>query len=184
MTTHTMPRPLERDRTPHRIGQLAIITVLILIFIVIAARRISELRVVAEQTHVIHTVGALQSAIGLQVMERVLRGGLAAVANMERADPMGYLDPAPANYQRLDGPLPPEQMVPRRWYYEPGEGVLTYRVQYGDYLETDLPGPPRVRFQLQLRYQDVNGNGRYDPGSDSLGSVGLVALEPYRWREP
>lgn len=180
------PQPLDRDRAPHRVGQLVIIVVLILIFVIIAARRLWELRIVAEQTHVIHTVGALQSAVGIEVVERVLRGGLAAVADMDRADPMDYLDPdrRPTNYQRLDHPLPLEQLVPRRWYYDAQEGILTYRVQHGDYLETELPGPPRIRFQLQLRYDDVDGNGRYDAGIDNLGGVGLVLLEPYRWREP
>lgn len=182
-----IPLPqLDRDRTPHGIGQLVIITILVLIFIVIAARRIWELRIVAEQTSVIHTIGALQSAIGIQVMEHVLRGGLDAVATMERANPMDYLDPArlPANYQRLDGPLPPEQLAPRRWYYEPQAGILIYRVDNGAHLETGLPGPARIRFQLQLRYEDLNGNGRYDPASEQLGGVSLVTLEPYRWREP
>ena len=187
MTGHTpIPVSLDRDRTPNRVGQLVIIAILVLIFIVIAAQRIWQLRIVAEQTHVIHTVGALQSAVGIEVMERVLRGGLAAVADMDRADPMDYLDPdrRPRNYQRLDRPLPPEQMVPHRWYYEPQQGVLTYRVQHGDYLYTALPGPPRIRFQVQLRYDDIDGNGRYDPGIDSLGGVALVPLEPYRWLEP
>lgn len=184
MTMQAMPRPLDRARPPHSFGQLVIVTVLILIFIVIAARRIWELRIVAEQAAVIHTVGVLQSAIGIQVMERVLRGGLGTVAGMERANPMDYLDPPPANYQRLDGPVPPEQLTPRRWYYEPQEGILLYRVDHGEYLETELGGPPRIRFQLQLRYDDSNGNGRYDADSESLGGVSLVALEPYGWRKP
>jgi len=179
-------QPLDRDRAPHGLGQLALVTLLILIFIVIATQRIWELRIVAEQTHVIHTVGALQSAVGIQVMERVLRGGLDSVASMEHADPMDYLDPdrRPRNHQRLDSPLPPEQMTPRQWYYDPQQGILVYRVAHGEYLETELPGPPRIRFQLQLRYEDRNGNGRYDPDSESLGGVNLVTLEPYGWREP
>ncbi|WP_127474655.1 hypothetical protein [Sulfurivermis fontis] len=179
-------QPLDPDRPPRGLGQLVLVTLLILIFIVIATRRIWELRIVAEQTHVIHTVGALQSAIGIEVMKRVLRGGIAAVADMDLADPMDYLDPdrRPRNYQRLGGPLPPEQMVPRRWYYEPQQGILIYRVDHGEYLETELPGPPRIRFQLQLRYEDRNGNGRYDADSDALGGVSLVTLEPYRWLAP
>lgn len=177
-------QPLERERPPHSLGQLVLVTLLILIFIVIAARRIWELRIVAEQTSVIHTVGALHSAIGIQVMERVLRSGLGSIAAMEHADPMDYLDPPPANYQRLDGPVPPEQLVPRRWYYEPQQGILIYRVDHGEYLETELPGPPHIRFQLQLRYEDRNGNGRYDAGSEDLGGVSLVTLEPYGWRSP
>lgn len=186
MTMQPMPHALDHDRAPRRLGQLVVVTLLILIFIVIATHRIWELRIVAEQTHVIHTVGALQSAVGIQVMERVLRDGLNSVAGMEHADPMDYLDPdrRPPNHQRLDGPLPPEQMVPRQWYYEPQQGILVYRVAHGDYLETELPGPPRIRFQLQLRYEDRNGNGRYDPDGESLGGVNLVALEPYGWREP
>ncbi|PKM43616.1 MAG: hypothetical protein CVV05_12125 [Gammaproteobacteria bacterium HGW-Gammaproteobacteria-1] len=186
MTAIIPPRALDRDRAPNRIGQLVIIFVLILIFIVTAARRIWELRIVAEQTSVMHTVGALHSAIGIQVMERVLRGGLEGVAAMEHANPMDYLDPErmPGNYQQLDGPVPAEQLTPRRWYFEPQQGILIYRVDNGDYLETELPGPPRIRFQLQLRYDDANGNGHYDAGIDSLGGVGMVALEPYRWLAP
>lgn len=176
--------PLQRERPPHHLGQLAIITILILIFIVIAARRIWQLRIVAEQTAVIHTLGTLQSAIGLQVMERVLHGGITTIAAMDRANPMDYLEPPPANYQQLDGPLPPEQLTPRRWYYEPQQGILIYRVQYGDYLETELPGPARLRYQLQLHYADRNGNGQYDPDSDDLDGIHLVPLDPYRWREP
>lgn len=180
-----MPPPLlARDRLSPRLFQTVLVTLLILIFIAIATPRIWELRVAAEQTHVMHTVGALHSAIGIQVMERVLRGGLTAVADMERANPMDYLDPPPPNYQRLAGPVPPERLAPRRWYYEPQQGILIYRVAYGEYLDTALPGPPRIRFQLQLRYADRNGNGRYDAGSEDLDGVGLVALEPYAWRKP
>lgn len=164
--------------------QLMVIVILILVFIAVAAQRIWQLRIVAEQTAVTRMIGTLRSAVGAQVMERILHGGPAAVADMEHADPMQYLDPKPANFESTTNPVPPEQMIPYRWYYDTADGILTYRVGNEAYLDTPLAGPARIRLQLQLHYQDRNGNGRYDPDLDGLGSINLVVLDPFQWREP
>ncbi len=164
-----------------RMLQLAIIVVLITIFITIAIHQIWRLRVAAERVAVMQMVGNLRSAISIEVMYRALHGGLGSVTEMNHADPMLYLQHLPANFETLKGPMPPEEMQPYRWYYEPTSGMLIYRVGNGDYLDTSLAGPPRIRFQLQVHYKDMNGNHHFDPGVDVLQGVDLVALDRYKW---
>jgi len=164
--------------------QFVLVVILILIFMGIAARRIWELRVVAEETEVIRMIGGMQSALSLQVTERVLKKGLDAVATMNHSNPIDYLKEPPPNYDLLSTPLPPEQMLPMHWYFDEINGILIYRVGNGEYLDTPLAGPARIRLQVQLRYDDRNKNGRYDAGVDSVTGLNLVPLDAYHWRTP
>ena len=165
----------------NRLLELAVIVILIAIFITVAIHQIWRLRVAAERVAVMQMVGGLRTAISIELMHQVLHGTPADIARMDHADPMLYLQQLPPNFQVLKGPVPPEQLQPYRWYYEPNSGILIYRVGNGEYLDTPLPGPPRIRFQLQVHYQDINGNHHYDPGIDMLQGVDLIALEPYKW---
>ena len=184
MAQRIMPRFMTTtngDASRVRMLQLAVIVVLITIFITVAIHQIWRLRIAAERVAVMQMVGTLRSAISIEVIHRALHGGLGAIAAMDHADPMLYLRQPPANFEALKGPMSPEEMQPYRWYYEPTSGILTYRVCNGDYLKTTLSGPPRIRFQLQVRYTDVNHNHRFDPGIDTLQEVDLVALDRYSW---
>ncbi len=167
-----------------RTSELGIIVVLIAIFIGVAARHIWEFRIVAEKTSVMNMMGDIRSAVGIQVAQRVVRRGLEAVAQMDHSNPMTYLDPQPTNYELLSSPLPPEKMVPYRWYFDPTSGELIYRVANSAYFRTSLPGPARIRLQLQLQYTDHNGNHRYDPGIDTIEGLELVSLDDYQWITP
>jgi len=44
---------------------------------------------------------------------------------------------------------------------------------------TGLNGPPRARFSVELDYDDIDRNGRFDPGRDPVLGLKLVPLEPY-----
>lgn len=164
--------------------ELALIAVLIVVFVAVAAHRIWLLRIAAEQTAVVTMLGSIRSAIGIQTMQRVLHGGIETLVEMDRANPVDYLEPVPANYELLAEPLAAEQMFPYRWYFDTTRHQLIYRVANGEYLETNLPGPARIRFQLQLRYLDTNQNGSYEAGTDTIQGIELVELDRYRWLQP
>lgn len=179
-----MRLPVTDARNPaqrNRLLELVVIVILILIFITVAIHQILRLRVAAERVAVMQMVGSLRTAISIELMHLVLHGTPADIAAMNHADPMLYLQQLPPNFEVLKKPVPPAQLQPYRWYYEPKSGILIYRVGNAEYLDTPLPSPPRIRFQLQVRYKDVNGNHHYDPGIDGLQGVDLVALEPYKW---
>jgi hypothetical protein len=45
-----------------------------------------------------------------------------------------------------------------------------------------LAGPPRLRLAVQPDYDDLDRNGRFDPGRDPVRGLKLVPLEPYYWK--
>ncbi|MGE0080562.1 MAG: hypothetical protein AB7U81_04635 [Thiohalomonadaceae bacterium] len=167
-----------------RLFETVLVIILALVFVVIAAKRIYELRITAEQVGVAHTVGALRTGLSHRVVELALQGDMGALAGLAQANPLDFLKEAPTRYVTLEGPLPPEDMLPYHWYFEPATGVLTYRVGNEDALITALPPPARIRFRVQLDYADENGNGRFDPKTDVISRLDLVPLEPYAWRTP
>jgi hypothetical protein len=40
-----------------------------------------------------------------------------------------------------------------------------------------------VRFRIEPDYEDIDHNGRYDPGRDPLLGLKLVPVEPFSWKE-
>ncbi len=50
--------------------------------------------------------------------------------------------------------------------------------------QSPLDGPPRIRLQMRLNYDDLDGDGRFDVTRDEIHGLRIDPLEPYRWREP
>ena len=55
------------------------------------------------------------------------------------------------------------------WYFDSGDGTLICRVANPRFLETDLPGPSRIRFRI---VEQAKGNAPH---------LALKPLDPYRW---
>ena len=158
--------------------RLIALVVLMVIFITVAMQSIWKIRVAAERTHVAWMVGTMQSAIGIEVATRAVRGGLDEIAKLHQGNPMALLDnqktPMMGAFSylgELDNP-DPETVAPRSWYFDIQSRELIYRVAMDDAFVSELEGPARVRFALK---------GRYSGGT--LGGIGLVSLGEYRWIE-
>lgn len=162
--------------------EFAVIVVLVLAFIVIATFRIWELRVQAERVGIEQMVGTLKSALGIELATSVVRkGAQESLAGYHHCNPMAFLDNLPANYLG-EFDTAPEEPVAGAWYYNRGDATVVYRVRFSDDFLSDNPADPAVvRFQVQLDYRDLNGNGRFDPAADSAAALNLVALDNYRW---
>jgi len=81
----------------------------------------------------------------------------------------------------LEGPDPAD--IPGgNWYYDRSDRTLVYRVDNDEFFVTGLPGPARVKFAVVPEYEDLNGNGRFDPGIDNYQSIRLQAVNDYEWR--
>ena len=87
----------------------------------------------------------------------------------------------PADYFGETDSDAPDEVPPGNWYFYRPDGDLIYRVRQTRYLRTDLAGPPRIRFRVDIRFQDNNGNGRYDPDSDGFEGLSFHALDHYEW---
>jgi hypothetical protein len=61
--------------------------------------------------------------------------------------------------------------------------ALVYVVRFPQQFITALPGPPRLRLAVEPDYDDLDRNGRFDPGRDPVHGLKLVALEPFYWKQ-
>jgi hypothetical protein len=161
-----------------------LVIALVLVFVAIAAQRIWELRVAAEETAVAQVIGAIRTGLGHRVLGLSMRGQISEIARLQEADPAFFLERAPSNYEVLREPLAPEAMRPYRWYFDPASRILTYRVGNEREFASPLGAPARIRLQVQVEYADNDRNGRFDEETDTLFRVNLVALESFRWRSP
>ncbi len=164
--------------------ELVIVVIIISLLIVFAVDRLLALRVEAERVAIEQLTGTIRSAMGIQVAATVAKeGGLQNIARLNNSNPMALLAETPGRYLgELDTP-DPANIEAGNWYFDKQQGMLVYRVINSGYLQTELVGPARVRFQLQLVYTDNNQNQRYDVGRDNIHGLRLQAVEPYKWKQ-
>ena len=162
--------------------ELAVLTMLILTFIVTALFRIWELRVTAERVGIEQVVGTLKSALGIELAASVVKHrSQADLTRFHHCNPMAFLDPAPVNYIG-EYEATPEEAEAGSWYFNRRDATLEYRVRFSDYFSSsNADNPSMVRFQVQLEYSDLNHNGTFEPAIDSASALTLVTLDNYHW---
>jgi prepilin-type N-terminal cleavage/methylation domain-containing protein len=164
--------------------ELVIVVVIISLLIVFAVDRLLVLRVDAERVAVEQLAGTIRSAMGIQVAATVAtEGGLQNIGNLNKSNPMALLAETPGTYLGELDKADPAAIEAGYWYFDKQQGMLVYRVINSGYLQTELEGPARIRFQLQLVYTDKNRNRRYDAGRDSIHGLRLKAVEAYKWKK-
>ena len=149
-----------------RLFKLAALAILILIFVTVATIKIWELRVAAERIGVMHTLGALQSALGIKLGEVVVREGPSALVQLQHSNPMDLLQQgtsdetpyniqagiAPSNYLGEFNPAeaPMEEGV---WYFDLEQKILIYRVRFVENFRSDnATYPNQARYQLRINF--------------------------------
>lgn len=161
--------------------ELVVVIIIISILMVLAIQRLLSLQVDAERVVMESVVGALRSAIGIKVAEKIVRQNIGDLATLENGNPMNLLAETPSNYiGELTG-ADPLTLVPGSWYFDSDNHVLVYIVDNIGYFSGGMTDPSRARFRMRLVYTDKNNNGSYDSGVDSIEGLRLAPLESYRW---
>jgi prepilin-type N-terminal cleavage/methylation domain-containing protein len=179
------PTVAEQQRRSRGFSMLELVVVVCLIALLaaFAADRLMRLRVEAERTGFDSTVGALRSALGIQVAQRVARDRIAELPKLVGANPMDFLSELPENYKGDFYGVDPRLIEEGAWYFDKQDGTLVYRVRYDEFLDTRLEGPARIRLAIVPVYEDRNGNGRFDPATDVLKGLRLNTLDSYKWSD-
>ena len=126
----------------------------------------------AEAAAAVTVVGTMRSALGMEVAARIVRPG-SEVDALAGANPMRLLSERPDNYLgEVDG-VPPENLPPGHWYFDLASRELVYLVRYDQYFRTELPGPPRLVFQVELDYNE----------REELAGVRLRRVNEYVWTQ-
>ncbi len=163
--------------------ELLLVIILVIVFVALAMDRLLPLRGAAEAVSVARNVGVMRSALGIEVGERVVRDGAASLGELHRGNPMEILQSPPANYLgELDGP-DPATIEGGHWYFDSHSRELVYRVRWPRYFDSELEGPPRIRWRLLVEYHDRDATGDFTPGADSVSGVRLHSPDRYDWQD-
>lgn len=162
--------------------ELLIVIVIVSALLVVAIDKLLVLRFEAERTAVQTVIGALRSALYIEFAGAAARGELKRMDDAPGSNPMRYLSETPSGYLgEFYGP-DPAVFEPGTWYFDLRERALVYLVRFPQPFITPLAGPPRLRLTVQADYEDLNRNGRFDPGREPVRGLKLVPLEPFFWK--
>ncbi len=144
---------------------------------VLAIEKIWALRTEAERAAVAQVVGALRTALGLEVARRFVREGLDSIPDLVDSNPMELLAQRPAGYRGEAENADPGSFGAGEWYFDSAAGTLTYVVRFQDSFDT-AQVPARLTFRVVLRYRDVDGSGMFEQGVDDISGLDLEPVEP------
>lgn len=100
---------------------------------------------------------------------------LARFGTMSGAMGMNYV----GEFEAID----PGAISPGHWYFDRQERMLVYRVRNDEFFRSTLPGPARIRFRLDVHFDDPDRDGRYNPATEIITGVGLVPADNFTWIE-
>lgn len=151
--------------------EMVIAITLVVLLYVTMLEKLLPLRGDAEAANVATVVGTLRSAIGIEVAALLVDGDLTAIEGLAGRNPITLLAEVPENYLGEVAGVDPANLPPGYWYFDSASRELVYLVQFGDYFRTELPGPPRMVFHVDLVY---NERGQ-------LAGVRLTRVNSFVW---
>ena len=193
-----------------QLSRLELVVVVIVLGLVLSVflQHMLKMFALAERSLLANSVININSAIQYRAAGYALRGDYTSLEAMQGMNPftMAGLDPpvwlnpeseirmpqemlagiaimqVPGNYLgEMDNPDPAE-IEGRHWYFDLRDRTLVYRVDNAEYFDSNLPGPPRVIFAVEIEYEDYNTNNRFDPPADEYLGVRLQQLNEYGWQ--
>ena len=162
--------------------ELLIVIVVVGLLLAVAIDRLLKVRYEAERAMVQSVTSALRSALYLEFAAAATSGRLARLDSAAGSNPMALLAERPETYAGEFFGADPALFEPGTWYFDTRDRALVYTVRFPERFVTPLAGPPRARLRVEPDYDDLDRNGRFDPGRDPVRGLKLVAVESFRWK--
>jgi general secretion pathway protein G len=162
--------------------ELLVVIVLVGLLLTIAVERLLKLRFEAERTMVQSVMGALRSGLYIEVASAAAAGKIARLDTAAGSNPMALLAEKPETYAGEFFGADPGLFEPGSWYFDTRDRTLVYVVRFPERFVTPLAGLPRARLKVEPDYDDLDRNGRFDPGRDPVRGLKLVPAEPFYWK--
>ncbi len=161
--------------------EMVIVIVLISVLMAFGITRLLQYVDEAERIGVLTLESRLRSTLMLVAAKRIAGGQAASIAELDGSNPMTLLLLAPANYV---GELSSQdtKYAPRRnWYFNLATRRLIYNqgLPFGWTDEQEWAANPE--FEIQVSFDDRNGNGVFDPGRDEFFGVRLNRAAGADW---
>ena len=134
----------------------------------------------AEKAAMEQMVGALRSALRLQIAERLSKGrqGLAELLGQ---NPMDWMIGKPLNYPGERPSAEPGKASGGSWYFDRRDRCLVYVVGNGRHFAPNAVGRKEVRYQVQPFIGGKPQAAENPADKQVIDGVALVLLEPYQW---
>jgi prepilin-type N-terminal cleavage/methylation domain-containing protein len=162
--------------------ELLIVIVIVSVLLVVAIERLLVLRYEAERVTVQSVIAALRSALYVEFAAAAASGQLSRADTARGSNPMHRLAEKPDTYAGEFFGADPALFEPGTWYFDTRDRALVYVVRFPEKFVTPLGGPARARLTVEPDYDDLDRNGRFDPGRDPVRGLKLVPLERYYWK--
>ncbi|MBF0218422.1 MAG: hypothetical protein HQL49_02670 [Gammaproteobacteria bacterium] len=163
----------ENSKPVKRSHEFILLALLFTLFVYIALDRIWDLRIEAERSHVSWSFGSMQSALATTVMARIASGRIETLNQLGGSNPFSLMTNLPPTYLgELSSPSLAD-LPPRSWYFDRDRGELIYRIGEEEAFPALFNSEPLLRFYIYFAYQDIDGDGLYDPLLDQFTTIEL-----------
>ena len=156
--------------------ELIVVVCIIALLSVLLLERLRFYQEAAEKAVMEYNVGAVKSALHLQVASLLARGEERKIESLARANPINWLAEPPPGYRgEFRAPRPD---VPRgSWYFDATQGELVYVPNLDAHLDRLPDGSKRLRFRVQISFEPA------EPGSERRVFTGMRVepVTPYTW---
>ncbi len=174
--------PLESRRSGRGLTLIELIVVICIIGVsaTLLLDRLRFYQEAAEKAAMEYTVGAVKSALQLQVAAMLVRGEERNIELLARVNPTGWLKEPPPGYRgEFRAPQP---TVPRgSWYFDATRSELVYVPDLDGHLRYLADGSKRLRFRV--RFELAPAPAQPDPERKRLAFTGvrIEPVTPYTW---
>ncbi len=163
--------------------ELVVVICIVALLAALANERLRGLQAEAERASMQHVLGAVRSALALEVAARLARGEADTLVQLASTNPMDHLSEQPGNYLGALQGADPVRIPPGHWYFDRDRALLIYRVRHVRFVETAVSGPAQIRFKLVAIPADSTKDGNFETHGTIRG-LAVRAVEPYRWVDP
>ena len=162
--------------------ELLIVIVVIGLLLAVAIERLLKVRFEAERAMVQSVTSALRAALHIEFASAATGGRMARLDTVGGSNPMTLLAEKPETYAGEFFGADPALFEPGTWYFDTRDRTLVYVVRFPERFVTPLGGPARARLKVEPDYDDLDRNGRFDPGRDPVRGLKLVPAERFDWK--
>jgi len=132
----------------------------------------------AEKVAMEQTVGAIRSAMHLQMAALITRNRMDEIPHLAEQNPMSWLMEKPKVYvgEFFDPKI--AEMQKGSWYYDLKDSSLVYLVNMGNHFSMQSDGPKLIRYHTSVEYGPSRQTGG---GTKEFSGMVFKEVEEFRW---
>lgn len=161
--------------------ELIVVIILVAVLAAVLLGRFLIYQEMAEKTAMEQTVGAIQSALTIQLAGLIARGQMQDISRLAAVNPMTLLSGTQKNYAGEYFAVKPGDIPSGNWYFDLKNRQLVYSVQHGAHFVADESGNKTVRYKVVLVYNDWLRTSSEGEAGKEIGGITLKEVRPYSW---